>query len=114
LDDYAEADAAFDQEDILEPLRESLTAEDGKLYAQPFYGESSFLMYRRDVFEKEGLTMPPKPTWQQVAELAARTDGAERGMKGICLRGLPGWGEVIAPLTTVVNTMGGTWFTKDW
>jgi sorbitol/mannitol transport system substrate-binding protein len=35
-------------------------------------------------------------------------------MKGICLRGLPGWGEVFAPLTTVVNTFGGTWFEKDW
>jgi sorbitol/mannitol transport system substrate-binding protein len=35
-------------------------------------------------------------------------------MKGICLRGLPGWGEMFAPLTTVVNTFGGTWFTKDW
>ena len=35
-------------------------------------------------------------------------------MKGICLRGLPGWGEMFAPLTTVVNTFGGTWFDKDW
>ncbi|MFJ2229712.1 ABC transporter substrate-binding protein [Streptomyces halstedii] len=113
LDDYAEQDTAFDQEDILKPLRDSLTAE-GTLYAEPFYGESSFLMYRKDVFEAQGLTMPEHPTWQQVADLAARTDGAERGMKGICLRGLPGWGEVIAPLTTVVNTMGGTWFTEDW
>ena len=33
-------------------------------------------------------------------------------MKGICLRGLPGWGEMLAPLTTVVNTFGGTWFTR--
>ncbi|MCX4820802.1 sugar ABC transporter substrate-binding protein [Streptomyces sp. NBC_01142] len=114
LDEYADADTAFDQQDILEPLRESLTAKDGKLYAEPFYGESSFLMYRKDVFAKKGLTMPPKPTWRQVAGLAAEADGAERGMKGICLRGLPGWGEVIAPLTTVVNTMGGTWFTEDW
>jgi sorbitol/mannitol transport system substrate-binding protein len=71
-------------------------------------------MYRKDVFEKKGLTMPARPTWQQVADLAARTDGAEPGMKGICLRGLPGWGEVMAPLTTVVNTFGGTWFDKDW
>ena len=54
--------------------------------------------------------MPANPTWQQVADLAAKVDGAEPGMKGICLRGLPGWGEVIAPLTTVVNTFGGTWF----
>ncbi|MFE2492859.1 ABC transporter substrate-binding protein [Streptomyces scopuliridis] len=114
LDEYTAKDKAFDQGDILKPLQESLTAEDGKLYGQPFYGESSFLMYRKDVFEAKNLTMPPKPTWQQVADLAAKADGAEEGMKGICLRGLPGWGEVIAPLTTVVNTMGGTWFTKDW
>ncbi|MFF2503498.1 ABC transporter substrate-binding protein [Streptomyces sp. NPDC058067] len=114
LDAYVAKDAAFDQKDILEPLRESLTAQDGKLYAEPFYGESSFLMYRKDVFDKKGLKMPDKPTWQQVARLAAQADGAEKGMKGICLRGLPGWGEVMAPLTTVVNTFGGTWFTKDW
>jgi sorbitol/mannitol transport system substrate-binding protein len=35
-------------------------------------------------------------------------------MAGICLRGQPGWGQVFAPLTTVVNTFGGTWFSKDW
>ncbi|MFD8980575.1 ABC transporter substrate-binding protein [Streptomyces sp. NPDC059564] len=114
LDDYAAKDTAFQQDDILPPLRQSLTAADGKLYAEPFYGESSFLMYRKDVFAEHGLTMPEKPTWQQVADLAARADGARKDMKGICLRGLPGWGEVIAPLTTVVNTMGGTWFDKDW
>jgi sorbitol/mannitol transport system substrate-binding protein len=35
-------------------------------------------------------------------------------MAGICLRGQPGWGQLFAPLTTVVNTFGGTWFTEDW
>jgi sorbitol/mannitol transport system substrate-binding protein len=114
LDDYVAKDAGFDQADILDGMQKSLRGEDGKLYAQPFYGESSFLMYRKDVFKKNGLTMPERPTWQQVADLAAKLDGAEKGMSGICLRGLPGWGEVFAPLTTVVNTMGGTWFTKDW
>jgi len=58
--------------------------------------------------------MPAKPTWQQVADIAAKVDGAQPGMAGICLRGQPGWGQVFAPLTTVVNTFGGTWFTKDW
>ncbi|MFD9862165.1 ABC transporter substrate-binding protein [Streptomyces alboflavus] len=114
LGPYTQKDRAFDQDDILPPMRESLTGENGKLYGQPFYGESSFLMYRKDVFDKAGLSMPKKPTWQQVADLAAKVDGAEKGMKGICLRGLPGWGEVMAPLTTVVNTFGGTWFDKDW
>ncbi|MFE0806677.1 ABC transporter substrate-binding protein [Streptomyces sp. NPDC058794] len=114
MDSYVTDDPAYDQQDVLKPMRESLTGDDGKLYGQPFYGESSFLMYRKDVFEQEGLTMPERPTWSQVADLAAELDGAEPDMKGICLRGLPGWGELMAPLTTVVNTFGGTWFDEDW
>lgn len=114
LDDYLAEDPEYDGDDILEPIRLSLTGDDGGVYAQPFYGESSFLMYRTDVFEQHGLTMPERPTWPEVAELAAQVDAAESGMRGICLRGLPGWGELIAPLTTVVNTFGGTWFTADW
>ncbi|MEU3735555.1 MULTISPECIES: sugar ABC transporter substrate-binding protein [unclassified Streptomyces] len=114
LGSYTKKDTAYDEKDVLPSMRQSLTGDDGKLYGQPFYGESSFLMYRKDVFKKAGLTMPKKPTWQQVAKLAADVDRAESGMKGICLRGLPGWGELIAPLTTVVNTFGGTWFDKGW
>ncbi|MGW4495603.1 ABC transporter substrate-binding protein [Streptomyces sp. NPDC004376] len=114
VDSYIKSDKGFDQQDILTPMTQALTGTDGKLYGEPFYGESSFLMYRKDVLAKKKLTMPAHPTWQQVADIAAKADGAEPGMKGICLRGLPGWGEVIAPLTTVVNTFGGTWFDKDW
>jgi sorbitol/mannitol transport system substrate-binding protein len=114
LDDYVAADAAFNQSDILPPMTASLSGEDGRLYGEPFYGESSFLMYRKDVVEQAGIEMPANPTWPQVAEIAAQVDGAEPGMAGICLRGQPGWGQVFAPLTTVVNTFGGTWFTEDW
>ncbi|SDT23403.1 carbohydrate ABC transporter substrate-binding protein, CUT1 family [Pseudarthrobacter equi] len=113
LDDVA-ADPGFEQDDILPAYTASLTGEDGKLYGEPFYGESSFLMYRKDILDAKGLTMPAKPTWDEVAAIAAKVDGATPGMKGICLRGQPGWGQVFAPLTTVVNTFGGTWFDKDW
>lgn len=114
MDSYVAEDPGYDEDDVLGPMRESLTGDDGKLYGQPFYGESSFLMYRKDLFAKAGLTMPEHPTWSQVAGFAEKLDGAEPGMKGICLRGLPGWGELMAPLTTVVNTFGGTWFDQDW
>jgi sorbitol/mannitol transport system substrate-binding protein len=110
----AKADANFDYNDLLKPMVQGLSGDDGKLYGIPFYGESSFLMYRKDILAAKGLTMPEHPTWTQVADIAAKVDGAQPGMKGICLRGLPGWGENMAPLTTVVNTFGGTWFTKDW
>lgn len=112
LTSYTKSDTAFDQSDILEPMTKALSV-DGKIYGEPFYGESSFLMYRKDVLAAKGVTMPAKPTWQDVANIAAKVDDPS-GMRGICLRGQPGWGQLFAPLTTVVNTFGGTWFEKDW
>jgi sorbitol/mannitol transport system substrate-binding protein len=114
LDSYADKDTKFDKADLIKPIVQALSGKDGKLYGLPFYGESSFLMYRKDVLKQKGITMPDHPTWDQVAKVAAQVDGAQPGMKGVCLRGLPGWGEMFAPLTTVVNTFGGTWFDKDW
>lgn len=114
LDDTVAADPDFDQDDILPAYTKSLTGSDGQLYGEPFYGESSLVMYRKDILEKHGLQMPQNPTWDEVAQIAREVDEAEEGMKGICLRGQPGWGQVFAPLTTVVNTFGGTWFDEDW
>ncbi|MET7695087.1 sugar ABC transporter substrate-binding protein [Streptomyces sp. NPDC005483] len=114
LGSYTDQDKGFDKADLLKPMVQSLTGSDGKLYALPFYGESSMLMYNKDVMKAKGVTVPEHPTWQQIADIAAKVDGAEPGMKGICLRGLAGWGELGAPLTSMVNTFGGTWFTKDW
>src|SRR5918997_5947862 len=68
MDEFIAADPAFNQNDILEPMRQSLTGDDGKVYGQPFYGESSFLMYRKDVLDSQGIQMPANPTWQQVAQ----------------------------------------------
>lgn len=114
LDELVMQQEGFKPDDFIDPVIDSLKGSDGQTYGIPFYGESSFLMYRKDVFKAEGLTMPENPTWQEVADLAAKLDGAKPGMSGICLRGQPGWGQVFAPLTTVVNTFGGTWFTEDW
>ncbi len=107
------SDPTFDQADILPSMTAALSVN-GKVYGEPFYGESSFLMYRKDVFKKLNITPPANPTWAEVAQWAAKADGSSPGMKGICLRGLAGWGDNLAPLTTVVNTMGGTWFDNSW
>jgi sorbitol/mannitol transport system substrate-binding protein len=103
----ATADAAYQYNDIIPGVRNALSA-DGKLYAAPFYAESSFLMYRKDVLKRAGVTMPPKPTWDQVAAIARKIN--KPNMAGICLRGKPGWGELGATFTTVLNTFGGTWW----
>src|SRR3954454_5530958 len=111
LNPYAKADTAYDVNDLMPAVRKGLSA-DGKLYAVPFYGESSFLMYRKDLFRQAGLTMPARPTWTQVAGFARKLKTPDRA--GICLRGLPGWGEQLAPLDTVINTFGGRWYDPKW
>jgi sorbitol/mannitol transport system substrate-binding protein len=110
LTPYASDDESYNVDDIIPAVRTALTA-DGKLYASPFYGESSFLMYRKDVLKDEGVTMPAKPTWTEVAEIARQIDKPD--MAGICLRGLPGWGDLGASFTTVLNTFGGTWWSAN-
>jgi sorbitol/mannitol transport system substrate-binding protein len=101
------ADRAYDLDDVIPSVRNALSYRD-KLYASPFYGESSFLMYRKDVLRDAAIEMPANPTWRQVADIARRIDTPD--MAGICLRGKPGWGELGAPFTTVLNTLGGTWW----
>ncbi|MGI8517297.1 MAG: ABC transporter substrate-binding protein [Acidimicrobiia bacterium] len=107
---YAEADADYNFDDLIPTVRDGLSF-DGKMYAAPFYAESSFLMYRQDVIEAAGQTMPDAPTWEEVAAIARAVDSDE--MAGICLRGKPGWGDLGASFTTVLNTFGGTWWAAN-
>jgi sorbitol/mannitol transport system substrate-binding protein len=107
----AEANPDYDLTDVFESMKAGLTYEDG-LYALPFYGESAMTFYRTDLFEEAGLEMPERPTWTQIAEFAAALDSEEHN--GICLRGLPGWGEMGAPLGTVINAFGGRWYDENW
>ena len=107
LTHMATSDRAYRLDDIIPTVRDALSYR-GKLYASPFYGESSFLMYRKDVLSRAGIEMPAHPTWMEVAVIARRVDTPAR--EGICLRGKPGWGELGASFNTVMNTFGGTWW----
>jgi sorbitol/mannitol transport system substrate-binding protein len=109
LDDFKN----YDYADLLAPVKAGLSV-DGKLYAVPFYAESSFTMYRKDLFEKAGLAMPEQPTYDQIKQFADKLTDKASGVYGICLRGKPGWGENMAFLGTLVNTFGGRWFDMDW
>jgi sorbitol/mannitol transport system substrate-binding protein len=108
----AERDA-YARDDLLAPIRSALSFENAQ-YALPFYGESSMVFYRKDLFAAAGLTMPQEPTWRQIYEFAVRLKSVENGVYGIVMRGLPGWGEVLAPFDTVVNAFGGRWFDPQW
>jgi sorbitol/mannitol transport system substrate-binding protein len=113
LGPYTQKDTAYDANDLIPTVAKALSYNNS-LYAVPFYGESSFLMYRKDLFQQAGLTMPAQPTWDQVAQFARKLNDPGKHQAGICLRGLPGWGELFAPLNTVVNTFGGRWYDTNW
>ena len=105
--------ADYDAGDILPKIKDAVSV-DGKLYAAPFYGESSMVMYRTDLFDKAGLKMPESPTWDFVIDAAKKLTDKSAGIYGICLRGKAGWGENMAFLTAMANSYGARWFDEKW
>jgi sorbitol/mannitol transport system substrate-binding protein len=110
LDDLGED---YDYDDLI-PTVVSALSYDGTLYAVPFYAESSFTFYRKDLFDEAGLTMPDKPTYDQIAEFAAQLTDKSKEQYGFCQRGKPGWGENMAFVGPMVNAFGGRWFDENW
>ncbi|MBT53881.1 MAG: sugar ABC transporter substrate-binding protein [Mameliella sp.] len=110
MDDLSEE---YDVDDILPAMRNGLS-HDGTLYAAPFYGESSMIMYRTDLMEAAGLEMPDAPTWEFVREAALAMTDRDAGINGICLRGKAGWGEGGAIITVTANSFGARWFDENW
>src|SRR6478752_4058351 len=105
--------ADYDIGDVFKSLRDGLSYQ-GKLYALPFYGESSMLMYRKDLLEQKGLKMPDQPKYEDIKKIADELTDKSKGFYGITLRGKPGWGENMAYVDTLLNTFGCTWFDEKW
>lgn len=110
LDNLGES---YDVDDLLPAVRSGLTI-DNKLFAAPFYAESSMVMYRTDLIKKAGLDMPKAPTWDFILKAAKAMTDKEAGVYGICLRGKAGWGENIALITSMSNSFGARWFDENW
>ena len=104
--------ADYDVNDILPAMAGGLSSN-GNLYAAPFYGESSMVMYRADLAEAAGVSIADNDSWDNVKAAAAAMHDPDNGVYGACLRGKPGWGDNMAFITTVVNSFGGAWFDAD-
>ncbi|MDA7981253.1 MAG: sugar ABC transporter substrate-binding protein, partial [Alphaproteobacteria bacterium] len=105
--------AGYDVNDILPAMRNGLSY-DGTLYAAPFYGESSMIMYRRDLVEAAGMSIQDNPSWDHIRDVAAAITDKANGVYGVCLRGKPGWGDNAAFITTMANSFGAQLFNQDW
>ena len=110
LNDLAAASDTYNIDDLIPAVRNGLSV-DGELYSSPFYAESSFVMYRQSFMDEAGITVPDNPSWDEIADIARQIDSDE--VAGICLRGKPGWGDLGAAFTTVLNTFGGTWWSAN-
>ena len=105
--------ADYDVNDLIKPVRDGISY-DNKLYALPFYGESAMTYYRKDLFQKAGISMPDNPTYEQIRGFADKITDKGAQVYGMCLRGKPGWGENMAYVTSLVNAEGGRWFDEQW
>ncbi len=105
--------AAYDRNDLIKGMTGSLSV-DGEAFALPFYGESSFIMYNKELFAAKNLTMPEEPTWDEIYELAKKVNDPAKGIVGMTMRGAPGWGMSGAPFVTIVNAFGGRFYDMDW
>lgn len=113
LSPFTSIPASYQVDDLLKPIRNALTV-DGHLNALPFYGESTFTIYRTDLFKAKNLVMPTNPTWSQIAEFAGKLNDPSQGVYGICLRGKPGWGENLGTIGDMANSFGGRYFDMKW
>src|SRR5690606_26350828 len=116
LNDPKKTPAWFDYEDIVPAYAEGLGSYDGKVYGIPSAGESAFIAYRKDLFEKYGYDPASIRTTEDLLEAARFFHGKEPGLAGISMRGRRGhhlvyaWfqflypygGRVLAPGTTTV------------
>ncbi|MGP6418946.1 ABC transporter substrate-binding protein [Pseudomonas putida] len=113
LEPMKDLPASYALDDVFPSVREGLSVK-GSLYALPFYAESSITYYRTDLFKDAGLSMPERPTWEQIAGFAEKLTDKDKEQYGICLRGKAGWGENMALITTVANAYGARWFDEQW
>ncbi|NMB13191.1 MAG: sugar ABC transporter substrate-binding protein [Firmicutes bacterium] len=107
LNDYV--DPKWDVKDILPKYRDFLSVGD-KLYGLPVYGEVTHLMYRKDVFDAQGLN--PPETIDEMVEIAKKLTNPP-SMYGIAMRGKRGDGMNIYTWTQFLRSYGGDFWTDD-
>lgn len=110
----ADEKAAYDADDLIAGTLAGFTSETEGLGAIPLYGESTMLMYRADLFEAAGLTMPEEPTWEEVYDFATQLNDPSTGTVGMALRGKAGYGENMYVFNTIMNAYGAQIANEDW
>lgn len=102
----------FDYADIVPAYRNGIGTYKGEIYGIPTAGETRFVGYRKDLFEKYG-KQPPK-TMDEMLELAKFFNGKEPGLYGIAMRAQRGIHFASGWMTIMYNFGGGFLDQKTW
>lgn len=115
------ADPAYDARDLIDGYVQNigvaggdkgyLPGPTGSLFGIPFGSETSILGYRKDIFEKHGLTVPA--TYDELLELACKIPQLEPGMGGLASRAASGHHAAHAFLLHLAP-LGGRIFDDNW
>jgi len=115
FDSMNDADkTAYDFDDLIKANIPAYSSVKNGLAAIPLYGESTMIMYRTDLFEAAGLTMPETPTWDEIYALATKLNDPSKNQVGMALRGKPGYGENLYVFGTILYAFGAQWFDMEW
>ncbi len=95
----------FDYEDIMPAYRNGIAGANGVNYGIPTAGETRFIAYRTDLFDKYG-KKPPK-TMKEFLELAQFFNGKEQGLYGVSMRAQRGIHFASGWMSLMYNFGGG-------
>lgn len=109
LDEYIKNKALtpkwFDYEDIVPAYRNGISKYKEETLGIPTAGETRFIAYRKDLFEKYG-KQPPK-TMDEFLELAKFFNGKEKDLYGVSMRAQRGIHAASGLMTIMYNFGGG-------
>ncbi|MGO1768350.1 MAG: ABC transporter substrate-binding protein [Microbacterium sp.] len=115
IDEMSDEERAdYDPDDLISGTVDAFSSEEQGMAALPLYGESTMIMYRQDLFDEAGLTMPEKPTWDEVAEYAKELNDPSNGTVGMAIRGKAGYGENMYVFNSIMNAYGAQIADTDW
>jgi len=112
LNQYAQADTTYGSFDKLYQPYVAPMTDNGATFGLPVYGESTWLMYRKDLFKEYGIANPPSTMAELEADAKLIKEKSGGKVAGITLRGAAGI-QSVYPWSGFLRAFGGDYYGAD-
>nr|WSY56250.1 sugar ABC transporter substrate-binding protein [Streptomyces sp. NBC_00886] len=109
LSPYEKSAAKYNTFDQFYPPYLKPMTKGSATFGLPVYGESTWLMYRKDLFEKYGIAKPPTTMDELMSDAKIVTEKSGGKVAGITLRGAPGI-QSVYPWSGFLRAFGGDYY----